>query len=320
MTKHVVSVSGGKDSTATLLIALDRCPPGSVVPIFCDTGNEHQAVHDYLAYLEQALDIQIHRLKADFTEQVMAKRRFIARDVRIGRDDKGRKVRWTNKAKRRALAVMHPSGNPFLDLCMIKTRFPSSAAQFCTGELKRDPAVEFQLALVDAGYRVISWQGIRRDESINRRKKRKFERIGPRMRAFRPIIDWSAEQVFAFAKAKGIEPNPLYRAGMGRVGCMPCINCSKADLRQIAVRFPDHIERIAEWEGIVSACSKRGSSTFFPPGTDAHAAQDVREVFAALGIRNRVEWSKTTRGGKQFDLLQVLDEPSTCSSVYGLCE
>lgn len=40
---HVVSVSGGKDSTALLALALERCPPGSVIPIFCDTGNEHQA-------------------------------------------------------------------------------------------------------------------------------------------------------------------------------------------------------------------------------------------------------------------------------------
>ncbi|MCW5319653.1 phosphoadenosine phosphosulfate reductase [Verminephrobacter aporrectodeae subsp. tuberculatae] len=315
--KHVVSVSGGKDSTATLLIALDRCPPGSVVPIFCDTGNEHQAVHNYLGYLEQALDIQIHRLKADFREQLAAKRRFIARDTRTGRAPDGRKVRWSNKGKRRALAVLHPSGNPFLDLCMLKGRFPSSAAQFCTSELKRDPAVEFQLDLVDAGHRVVSWQGIRRDESINRRFKPKFERIGPGMRVCRPIIDWSAEQVFALAKARGIAPNPLYMQGMGRVGCMPCINCRKADLRQIAVRFPDHIERIAEWERVVSACSKRGSSTFFPA---SHADQDVREVFTVSGIRNRVEWSKTTRGGRQFDLLQVLDEPNTCSSIYGLCE
>lgn len=38
MIKHVVSVSGGKDSAATLLIALENCPRDSIVPIFCDTG------------------------------------------------------------------------------------------------------------------------------------------------------------------------------------------------------------------------------------------------------------------------------------------
>jgi Lon protease-like protein len=34
---------------------------------------------------------------------------------------------------------------------------------------------------------------------------------------------------------------------MGRVGCMPCINCRKDELREIALRFPETIERIERW-------------------------------------------------------------------------
>lgn len=79
--KHVIFVSGGKDSTALLLLARERCPPGSVFSIFCDTGNEHQEVYDYLDYLEQRLGVRIHRLRADFTRQLLAKRMFIARDT-----------------------------------------------------------------------------------------------------------------------------------------------------------------------------------------------------------------------------------------------
>ena len=319
MLKHVISVSGGKDSTATLLLALERCPAGSVVPIFCDTGNEHQDTYDYLAYLEQALGLAITRLKADFTRQLAAKRMFIARDVRTGRDRTGRKLRWSNKAKRRALAVLHPTGNPFLDLCMWKGRFPSRKAQFCTEELKRNMAVEFQLDLMDAGHRVISWQGVRRDESENRRKAKLFERVGGGLWIFRPIVAWTAAQVFQFAHARGVQPNPLYLQGMGRVGCMPCINCNKAELRQIAARFPEHLGRIADWEQIVSACSKRGGSTFM---ADAHSGKDRRSVFADLNIWARVEWSKTSRGGKQFNLFDEIEHPieAGCSSSYGLCD
>ena len=317
MTLHVVSVSGGKDSLATLLIALERCPTGTVVPIFCDTGNEHQVTYDYLTYLEHALDISITWLKADFTKQLAAKRLFIARDMRTGRDRAGRKLRWSNKAKRRALAVMHPTGNPFLDLCMWKGRFPSRKAQFCTEELKRNMAVEFQLDLMEAGHRVISWQGVRRDESENRRKAKLFERVGGGLWIFRPIVAWTAAQVFEFAASRRIQPNPLYLQGMGRVGCMPCINCNKAELRQIAIRFPEHLARISEWEQIVSACSKRGGSTFM---ADAHSSKDRREVFADLNIWARIEWSRTTRGGRQFDLLSTIDEPTACASAYGLCD
>lgn len=357
MTIHVISLSGGKDSLATLLIALERCPRESIRVIFCDTGNEHQDTYDYLGYLEQALGIEVIRLKADFTERIAAKREFIARDVRHGRvyntipvfepdgvtpvpkrDGRGnivlnkkgkpvqktvkvgggRRVRWSNKAKRRALAALHPTGNPFLDLCMWKGRFPSRTAQFCTEELKRNPAVEFQMGLMEAGHRVISWQGVRRDESENRRNARLFERVGRGLWIFRPVVEWTAAQVFELARARGVQPNPLYLQGMSRVGCMPCINCNKGELRQIAARFPEHPARIAEWELIVSACSKRGGSTFM---ADAHPAPDRRVVFADLNIWARIEWSKTSRGGRQFNLLdEVENAEAGCSSSYGLCD
>lgn len=314
---HVVSVSGGKDSAATLLIAIKRFGLHRVQAIFCDTGNEHEAVYQYLDYLERALKIRINRLSSSFNDEIAAKRLFIARDQRRGRDKHGRRLRWSNKAKRRALAVLHPTGNPFLDLCLWKGRFPSRKAQFCTEQLKRDPAVAFQLDLVDQGYTVVSWQGVRRDESLNRRHALQFERIGPRMYAYRPLVEWSAQQVFDYCARAGIQPNPLYLQGCSRVGCMPCINTNKNELREIAARFPEHIERIAEWEALVSGASKRCFSTFM---ADADDRKDRRAIFASLNIHARVQWAKTSRGGTQYDLLAGLIEPTACSSAYGLCE
>lgn len=363
MIKHVVSVSGGKDSLATLLIAIARFGLANIIAVFCDTGNEHETTYAYLDYLERRLGIKIIRLKASFDNEIAAKRMFIARDVRTRREynrvpktdrygnpvylkdkagniilfpdydeegrqievhpvqamgwDAGRKVRWTNKAKRRALAVLHPTGNPFLDLCLWKGRFPSRKAQFCTEKLKRDMAVAFQLDLMEQGYTVVSWQGVRRDESENRRLAKQFEQIAPRMFIYRPIVDWTAQQTIDFAVLHEVESNPLYSQGMNRVGCMPCINVSKDELREIAIRFRGHIIRISEWEYLVGQASKRGFSTLF---TDGHPAKDRREVFADLNVWTRVEWAKTTRGGRQFSLLTDLDEPNACSSAYGLCE
>lgn len=317
---HVISVSGGKDSDATLQLALDRFPKERVLPIFCDTGNEHEAVYEHLDYLEAHHGIRIDRLKADFAAEILAKRMFIARDQRNKRDKEGRRLRWTNKAKRQALSVMYPSGNPYLDLCMWKGRFPSRKAQFCTQELKTELAVGYQLKLVEAGHRVVSWQGIRRDESMARRNAKGFERLNPRMYAYRPLVNWSAADVFAFLKARGVQPNRLYRQGMSRVGCMPCINANKVEIREIAVRFPGHMDRIEEWEAIVTKCCKRGSTTFMADATDAMGLKDRRQITAALSIRARIEWSKTTRGGQQYDLLAPAAEPMACASAYGLCE
>jgi 3'-phosphoadenosine 5'-phosphosulfate sulfotransferase (PAPS reductase)/FAD synthetase len=314
---HVISVSGGKDSDETLRQALARFPKERVLPIYCDTGNEHDAVGEHLAYLETRFGITITKLKANFDREIAAKRLFIARDQRTRRDKQGRRVRWSNKAKRRALAELHPSGNPFLDLCMWKGRFPSRKAQFCTQELKTELAVAYQQSLIEQGHRVVSWQGVRRDESINRRNAEKFERLNPRMYAYRPLVDWTAADVFASLLAHDIVPNRLYREGMNRVGCMPCINQNKNGLREISMRWPEHPARLAEWERRVGACSKLGVSTFL---ADAHQAKDRRVIFADLNIWSRIEWSKTTRGGKQYDIFGTDEVASECKSAYGLCE
>ncbi|UXY13820.1 phosphoadenosine phosphosulfate reductase family protein [Chitiniphilus purpureus] len=305
---HVVSVSGGKDSAATLLLALRRFGRHRVRAIFCDTGNEHQAVHDYLDYLEHTLDITIHRLRADFTDRFAVHRARLEAIAAGGPDyHPTAKFQWTAERAAQAAALMHPTGNPFLDLCLLKGMFPSHGRQFCTEELKRNPAVEYQIDLIDQGHTVVSWQGVRRDESARRRDVQRFERIGPGFYAYRPIADWTADAVFGFLAQNGVEPNPLYLQGMDRVGCMPCINVGKSELRQIAARFPEHIQRIAEWEKLVNEVSRSGKASFlFSGGWER--------------IHERVEWAKTSRGGRQYDLLAGLIEPTACASAYGLCE
>jgi hypothetical protein len=108
-------------------------------------------------------------------------------------------------------------------------------------------------------------------------------------------------------------PNPLYAQGMGRVGCMPCIHARKDELREIALRFPAEVERVAEWERLVSDASKRGRSSFF------HASEGT-VLFGRNTIAETVEWSMTSRGGRQLDLDRMFSPVAACSSLYGLCE
>ena len=105
---------------------------------------------------------------------------------------------------------------------------------------------------------------------------------------------------------------------MGRVGCMPCINCRKGELREISKRFPDQIDLIEEWEELVSNAAKRSSATMLP--TVIVAGRGNNDVnHKDHGIRATVEWSKTTHGGKQYDIMAD-EPPASCSSIYGLCE
>lgn len=296
---NIVSVSGGKDSTALLLLAIER-QTENLQAVFADTGHEHQQTYEYVQYLNDKV-FPVRTVKADFSVDIARKREYI--------QTKWREEKISEDKIQKALDVLHPTGNPFLDLCLWKGRFPSTKARFCSEELKRNPIIEqVQMPLLDAGETIWSWQGVRADESLARRNLPELEDVGGGLWNYRPILKWTAEQCFEMHKKHGINHNPLYEQGMGRVGCMPCIHARKDELLEISKRFPAEVERVAKWERLVSAASKRGSSTF-GVGTDISVAS----------IHSVIEWSKTSRGGKQRDMFR--EQPATvCSSIYGLCE
>ena len=174
-TRHILSYSGGKDSTAMYLLALELAERHGFdfTPVFADTGNEHEATLDYVRDLPRRTGgPEIRWVKADFAEDFERKRRFIAAkwpgdlvkdvpgrwEVRpefILQDGDGETevaecvpdevpaepadpyrpmlstfYQWVPARRglspeeaairvERALAALHPTGNPFLDLCML---------------------------------------------------------------------------------------------------------------------------------------------------------------------------------------------------------
>jgi 3'-phosphoadenosine 5'-phosphosulfate sulfotransferase (PAPS reductase)/FAD synthetase len=306
MTEHnIISISGGKDSTALLLLAIER-QTENMQAVFADTGNEHPQTYEYLQYLEQATGVAIRWVKADFAVDIARKREYVTH-------------KWPEKGVpdeviQAALGALVPTGNPFLDLCIWKGRFPSSQAAFCSEQLKQLPIMsQVQEPLLLAGDDVVSWQGVRADESPRRallteRECKGQRESGAELWNYRPILSWNVEQVFAMHDKHGINKNPLYSQGMGRVGCMPCINCRKDELLEISRRFPDQVERIAEWERAVGKASKGQSATFFTSDRRGH------------GVHELVQWSKTSKGMDNLDIFRSEDIYPSCSSIYGLCE
>lgn len=318
MIHNVVSVSGGKDSTATLLLAIESGAE-NLKAAFCDTGHEHPEVYGYLDYLEQKVGVTIRRVKPDFSSQVLRKRELVVTKWR----DEG----VSESIIERAVSVLKPTGNPFLDLCLWKGRFPSTMARFCTEELKRNPMqqqVLFPLLEDHETSEVWCWQGVRADESASRSKLPEKDEVRDGLINYRPILTWSAQDVFEFHRKHGVKWNPLYEQGLSRVGCMPCIMCRKDEIREIALRWPEEIDRVAEWERLVSMASKRGASSFYGPRV-AGGGQSVEmmtheEAQDLLNINRVVDWSMTGRGGKTFDMFARLAPDVGCSSAYGLCD
>ena len=63
--KHVVSLSGGKDSTAMLLRMLEEGMPVDII-LFCDTGLEFEGMYHHIEKLEKYIGRPITRLKSNY--------------------------------------------------------------------------------------------------------------------------------------------------------------------------------------------------------------------------------------------------------------
>lgn len=371
--EHFVSISGGKDSTAVACLAVERMqrkPNFRPRFLFADTGNEHDVTIEHIAYLGQALGINIETVRADFTGKFEARRAAIARDW----PKELRRKQHTSECKamcedlayaekaflreecgcpikvsppvpdhliRRAISFMQPTGNPFLDMAMLHGRFPGTKTRFCTTELKLEPMEAVKGPIRFGGTPVVEWIGERAQESKARAAKPRIEVVRCSVRApailFRPIHSLDVRQVFAIAKRHGLKPNPLYLNGMGRVGCF-CIMAQKEEVRQTALRYPETIDRIRDWETLCGNVARHANtsvalgerdefiSSFLPTDKlppDKLPPDENGKIRARIDAA--VAWSNTSRGGRNFDLLNHLDaldhaDAPKCSSQYGLCE
>jgi 3'-phosphoadenosine 5'-phosphosulfate sulfotransferase (PAPS reductase)/FAD synthetase len=287
-TLYHLGVSGGKDSTALLLWAIHESglPREDLRVTFCDTGNEDPMTYAHITFLDQ-----------------------IAREAGIPG----------------GVETLMPALT-FFALALKKKRFPSRKAQFCTIELKIAPTKRWLAVRWAEGHEVVIINGKRRGESHQRRKSmankpdRAFSDYWG-CEEWAPLSDWTLAQVLAIHERHGVPLNPLYALGAKRVGCWPCINCGKLEIRLVAKHRPEKIDEIERWEGKVR---EGKTSPFFPPNMTTRAyrtvtvqTNDGRQVPVAP-IRQVVEWSKTERGGKQLRL--DYDEPKACFLGHLACE
>ena len=167
-----------------------------------------------------------------------------------------------------------------------KPFWPSSAARYCTSDLKRNPIDKLLRTL---GSLVISVEGLRRDESAARAKKPCWERRtqiddkrimkgldqGETREAltWRPIHEWTTEDVWVELGTSGEElerrrteynlpgsqeekdlaligwpAHAAYVRGNERLSCSICILASKSDIENGARHNPDYLAELVKLE------------------------------------------------------------------------
>tara|TARA_Y100000310_G_scaffold233986_1_gene236887 strand:- start:219 stop:1016 length:798 start_codon:yes stop_codon:yes gene_type:complete len=185
-----------------------------------------------------------------------------------------------------------------VELIRKKGMFPSRRIRFCTQELKVKPIIKFLGSMDDEPINAV---GIRSAESKARAALPEWEwQSGFDCEAWRPILRWSFDEVVDIHKRHGLAPNPLYLRGASRVGCFPCIHARKKEIAFVAEDSPERIN-------IIRGLERENGYTFF---------QGSRE---RLRIDDVVLWSKTTRGGRQFELFDSTEEDAGCMR-WGLCD
>ena len=282
--KHIVGFSGGIDSQAVYRYLRNRFDPDDVIALNSQAGRwENWRTVNFIAEYSATVSpiIEVIPLVKDIWET----------------DE------WAETHGR--------DGNQELTmelLIEIKKRPPSRKAKFCTEILKLRPQRRWMRENFGptgqyAGEEFKRYTGVRRDESIGRRNV-PFSEWDDFFDCDieHPLADWTKKMCFDYVAQYGEPINPLYQMGEGRVGCMPCVETNKAGLVNIAMRFPEEIEKV---DGV----EKRTGKTFFMPKIGSES-NNIHQV---------LEWAKTSRGGRQ-QLFPILHEREGCESKYGLCE
>lgn len=284
---RVVGFSGGIDSQACALWVRQRYPASEIILLNTDPGgNEAQGTHDFIGWYSRNVFpvVTLHPLVLDLEG--------------IGTKD--------GKTGQRRAEFNELDPLTFPVLAYVKGRWPSRKAQFCTEYLKLQPQRRWcTRMLLDRGVDVIRYAGVRRDESDARKHREESEwDTFFDCELCLPLAYWTKRQVFDAVIAAGEAFNPLYLQGFGRVGCAPCVNSGKQDVREWAARQPWIVEKIREWERLTGR-------TYFPPCVPGKEINWIDEVVA---------WSRTARGGRQVLLPMLENDIPVCSSRYGLCE
>lgn len=322
----VSAYSGGKDSTALYLIANDILD-GNFTPYMADTDNEHPLTIEYVKSIHlKAVGPQVRIVKKTYTEENFATRRKnLARlwrephKIRAGKERGEIMPRFSEEQIEQALAVLYPTGNSFLDCVLLHGMFPIKRTRFCTFELKLEPAFDqvIKPILDSVDGDVFQLTGVRADESKERAQQVDYEMDhrdeGGFLHILKPLFNLSSTEIFAIHKHYGIKPNPLYKLGFERVGCMPCVLSVKSEIRNMANRFPECVDRLREWEKVATLVNRWSQFKGFSSSFLGKRGKNPQ----GSGVDLAVEWSRTERNGIESE--QAYSAPA-CSSKYGLCE
>lgn len=249
----VVAFSGGKDSLACVLDLIDRGAPRDRIELWHHDvdGREGERLMDwpvtadYCRKVAAALGLPIFfSWRAGGFEAEMLRDNQPSRPIMFERPDAGGTII--------AQARQRPTNGTRGQFPQVS---PDLSVRWCSPYLKIDVA---RRVLANdprfTGARVLFVTGERGEESANRARYNVFEphladrRDGVRVKrhidAWRPILHWTATQVWAIIEAHRIHAHPCYYLGIGRASCAFCIFANPNQLAIARAVLPVQFGRV----------------------------------------------------------------------------
>lgn len=208
---HIVSFSGGKDSTVTSDVVTRALKTHKVMHVFGDTSLEFPTTYEYMKNLKSKPNSPPFMTASDYET------------VGENKDEK------------------------FFDLSE-KFGPPSRVISWCCTIFKTGPIGNLFRNIAEDN-EIFTYYGIRRNESKNRSNYDKVSRspkIAKQM-VGSPIIDWKDIDVWLYLLTRGIDFNEAYKYGFTRVGCLYCPNNSRWSEFLLKVFFPDYADKWNEF-------------------------------------------------------------------------
>ena len=210
--KHIVSFSGGKDSTAMLLKMLELNMKIDEI-IYLDTGVEFPQMYKHI-------------------EDV---KKYINRDITVLKNKKGLFEYWLLHHVKTRGKYKGQSGYSWTD----------HKARWCTSTLKVQVSNKY-LKEKYKDYQVILYQGIAYDE-VKRLQRKSGKEIGAEIRY--PLADWkmTEQDALNYCYSKGFTWSELYTK-FNRLSCYCCPLQSLKELKTLYNEFPELWQKMKEWD------------------------------------------------------------------------
>lgn len=325
----IVPFSGGKDSEATLIYAIEKYGADRVTAVFCDTKWDHEITYAHIKYVIDALGVEFVNLTSTKFDGFVG----LVKDKTFPRSGKKRLCTVFLKVEPMIdfilslrshviiLQGIRADESPERALMSEQCRFfkyyfePYQTNSMIVEKYSAMPKLNKlqEKKLATAKERLAKSKEDKKYHTYRKEDVFAFcEKYADDID--RPFFNATGNEVIYYSLNRGLLVHPFYFLGISRIGCFPCIMATLEEMSIIVKKFDDVIQKIRDAEA-------HGRGTFFAPNyipKRYHSGYDEKSKKTFPYIDDVVRYLNDRMA--TGNLFENDPEFIGCQSVYAICE